>query len=84
MGEAGLEVYEDAVGSLFGRREGRRSEVPVLLVGSYLDSVYNGGNFDGPLGVLAGIEVRPLVQVRPAYARDPTRSTTRRSYTTPQ
>ncbi len=57
MEEAGLEVYEDAVGSLFGRREGQRSEAPVVLVGSHLDSVYEGGNFDGPLGVLAGIEV---------------------------
>jgi allantoate deiminase len=28
-----------------------------VLVGSHVDSVYNGGDFDGPLGVLAGIEV---------------------------
>jgi allantoate deiminase len=57
MEEAGLSVYEDAVGNLFGRREGRDPGSPTVLVGSHLDSVYNGGNFDGPLGVLAGIEV---------------------------
>ncbi len=57
MEEAGLSVYEDAAGNLFGRREGRNAEAPVVLVGSHVDSVYNGGNFDGPLGVLAGIEV---------------------------
>jgi allantoate deiminase len=57
MGEAELSVYEDAIGNLFGRREGRNLDAPVVLVGSHIDSVYNGGNFDGPLGVLAGIEI---------------------------
>lgn len=57
MREAGLSVREDAVGNLFGRREGRNPEAPAILVGSHIDSVRNGGNFDGPLGVLAGIEV---------------------------
>jgi allantoate deiminase len=57
MQEAGLHVYEDAVGNLIGRKEGRNPEAPVVLVGSHVDSVYNGGNFDGPLGVLAGVEV---------------------------
>jgi len=57
MTAAGLTVREDAVGNLIGRREGRNPDAPVVLIGSHLDSVYNGGNFDGPLGVLAGVEV---------------------------
>lgn len=57
MEEAGLSVREDAAGNLFGRREGRNPDAPAVLVGSHVDSVYDGGNFDGPLGVLAGIEV---------------------------
>src|SRR5215207_10051595 len=57
MEEAGLSVREDAAGNLFGRREGSKPETPAVLIGSHVDSVYNGGNFDGPLGVLAGIEV---------------------------
>ena len=57
MEEAGLSVREDAAGNLFGRREGSDPDVPAVLVGSHVDSVYEGGNFDGPLGVLAGIEV---------------------------
>lgn len=57
MREAGLEVREDAVGNLIGRLQGREPDAPVVLVGSHLDSVPNGGDFDGPLGVLAGIEV---------------------------
>ena len=57
MEQANLSVREDAVGNLVGRREGRDPDAPVVLVGSHLDSVYNGGGFDGPLGVLAGVEV---------------------------
>jgi allantoate deiminase len=57
MEEVGLSVYEDAVGNLFGRRKGKNPDSPTVLVGSHIDSVYNGGDFDGPLGVLAGIEV---------------------------
>lgn len=57
MKEAGLFVYEDAVGNLIGRKEGKDKDTPVVLVGSHLDSVYNGGMFDGPLGVLAAVEV---------------------------
>jgi allantoate deiminase len=57
MREAGLAVREDAVGNLFGRREGRYPDAPAVLVGSHVDSVRNGGDFDGPLGVLGGIEV---------------------------
>lgn len=57
MREAGLAVREDAAGNLFGRREGRDPDAPAVLVGSHVDSVVNGGDFDGPLGVLGGIEV---------------------------
>ena len=64
MEEAGLSVYEDAVGNLFGRREGRNAEAPAVLIGSHVDSVYSGGNFDGPLGVLAGIEVLLAMEER--------------------
>ena len=47
MEEAGLSVREDAAGNLIGRREGRAA--PAVIVGSHVDSVYEGGNFDGPL-----------------------------------
>src|SRR5215210_95847 len=62
MEEAGLAVREDAVGNLFGRREGRDSDAPAVLIGSHVDSVYDGGNFDGPLGVLSGIEVAQTLE----------------------
>ncbi len=64
MEEAGLSVRGDAVGNLIGRKEAVNPNAPVVLVGSHLDSVYNGGNFDGPLGVLAGIEVLQTMNER--------------------
>ena len=56
--EAGLEVAVDGAGNLFGRR-GR----PDLWIGSHLDSVPNGGRFDGALGVVAAIEVAEQTDV---------------------
>ena len=50
---AGLETRVDAAGNIFGRWQPGR---PVVMVGSHIDSVPNGGIFDGPLGVLAGLE----------------------------
>jgi acetylornithine deacetylase/succinyl-diaminopimelate desuccinylase-like protein len=51
MREAGLAVEVDAAGNLIGTRGDAR-----VWTGSHLDSVPNGGRYDGVLGVLAGIE----------------------------
>jgi allantoate deiminase len=64
MREADLTVCEDAVGNLIGRREGREPEASVVLVGSHIDSVPNGGTFDGPLGVLSAIEAMQAMNER--------------------
>jgi acetylornithine deacetylase/succinyl-diaminopimelate desuccinylase-like protein len=51
MRDAGLTVGVDAAGNLIGTRGDAR-----VWTGSHLDSVPNGGRYDGVLGVLAGIE----------------------------
>jgi allantoate deiminase len=69
LAEAGLAVREDVVGNLFGRLEGRLAG-PAVLVGSHIDSVYAGGKFDGPLGVVGAIAaVRALKAQQPRPAR---------------
>lgn len=60
--DAGLDVWEDSVGNLYGRREGQDPNAPAILIGSHLDTVPNGGRFDGALGVLAGVEVLQTLQ----------------------
>ncbi|MDN5569171.1 MAG: M20/M25/M40 family metallo-hydrolase, partial [Paracoccus sp. (in: a-proteobacteria)] len=60
MEHAGLKVRQDAVGNIFGRLAGRNPDLAPILVGSHLDSVPNGGRFDGPAGVIAGVETAYL------------------------
>ncbi len=50
---AGLEGTVDGAGNIFGRWE---PGGPVVMVGSHIDTVPNGGTLDGALGVLAGLE----------------------------
>ncbi len=53
--QAGLAVAVDRHGNLFGRSPGADARAPVW-VGSHLDSVPEGGKFDGALGVVAAVE----------------------------
>ncbi|MFL5918222.1 MAG: M20/M25/M40 family metallo-hydrolase, partial [Gaiellaceae bacterium] len=57
MKEAGLDVERDGIGNVIGRLPGRSSDLPEVWTGSHLDSVPQGGKFDGALGVVAGLEV---------------------------
>jgi acetylornithine deacetylase/succinyl-diaminopimelate desuccinylase-like protein len=56
MEEAGLAVEVDARGNVVGRLRGSRPELPEVWTGSHLDSVPEGGKYDGALGVVAGLE----------------------------
>ena len=61
MREAGMEVYEDTVGNVIGRYEGRTRGARAIVLGSHLDTVVRAGRFDGALGVLSAIDcVRSL------------------------
>jgi beta-ureidopropionase / N-carbamoyl-L-amino-acid hydrolase len=61
MRDAGLEPSTDFAGNLIGRRPGSDPALKPLVFGSHVDSVPEGGNFDGNVGVLASIEaVRSL------------------------
>ena len=52
MEQAGLETSVDAVGNLYGRLVGSDPSAPEIWCGSHLDSVPQGGKFDGALGCL--------------------------------
>ncbi|GAA0327615.1 Zn-dependent hydrolase [Bacillus carboniphilus] len=70
MEEAGLEVSYDAVGNLIGSKAGEE-DLPTILIGSHVDTVPNGGKFDGALGVLTGIEVMQSLQEQGINLRHP-------------
>jgi N-carbamoyl-L-amino-acid hydrolase len=62
MHGAGLDVSVDVAGNLLGRRAGRDPALPPLVLGSHIDSVPGGGNYDGPVGSLSAIEVAWTLQ----------------------
>lgn len=55
MQNAGMLVQQDGVGNLIGRYRSKIADAPRLLIGSHLDTVPNGGKYDGMLGVLTPI-----------------------------
>ena len=57
MLDAGMKTHIDNFGNLIGRLEGEDTTLPVLMLGSHLDSQPYGGRFDGVAGVLCAIEV---------------------------
>ena len=51
----GLEIAKDAALNLYMTLPGRRRDLPRLVTGSHMDSVPQGGNYDGAAGVVAGL-----------------------------
>lgn len=55
--ELGLEVTQDAALNTYATLPGRDRSAPPVMIGSHLDSVPQGGNFDGAAGVVSGLTV---------------------------
>lgn len=51
----GLELTRDNAANTYMRWPGRDPSAPAVIIGSHLDSVPQGGNFDGAAGVVAGL-----------------------------
>lgn len=67
-----LEHRTDAIGNLYVTLPGSDRNAPILMTGSHLDSVPNGGNFDGAAGVLAGLVMLEKLSAGPRPACDVT------------
>ena len=61
----------DAAGNIFARREGAVAGLKPIMIGSHVDSVPGGGNFDGALGSLAAIEILRVLNARKVALRHP-------------
>jgi N-carbamoyl-L-amino-acid hydrolase len=53
--QLGLRIEHDAAANLYMTQPGRNADAKRVIVGSHLDSVPHGGNFDGAAGVVAGL-----------------------------
>lgn len=70
LNELGLNVHVDRVGNILGLRPGRE-DLPPVMFGSHLDSVRNGGRYDGAYGVLAALEALHSLHDRQIQTRRP-------------
>ena len=71
MRAAKLEASIDAAGNIIGRRAGTANNLQPLLMGSHVDSVPEGGNYDGVVGSLSAIEVAETLAENHVTTRHP-------------
>jgi N-carbamoyl-L-amino-acid hydrolase len=71
MRAAGLATRIDAAGNLVGRREGSEPGLAPLVTGSHIDTVPNGGHYDGIVGVMSAIEVASTLDEQGIELRHP-------------
>lgn len=71
MRDAGLDVVIDAAGNIVGRRAGADPGKKPIVVGSHIDSVPQGGNYDGDVGSVAAIEVAQSLAEQGVALRHP-------------
>src|SRR6202795_1098044 len=71
MGAAKLDTSIDAAGNIIGRRPGSANNLAPLLIGSHIDSVPEGGNYDGVVGSLGAIEVAQTLAENNIVTRHP-------------
>jgi len=69
--DAKLDVKIDAAGNLIGRRAGSASNLKPLLIGSHIDTVPEGGNYDGVVGSMGAIEVAQTLAENNVTTRHP-------------
>ncbi len=60
--DTGLELQRDHAANMYMTLPGRDRSAPCIMSGSHLDSVENGGNFDGAAGVIAGLVAQKTLQ----------------------
>lgn len=57
MKAIGAEIKTDDMGNVYATLKGTDPSLPAIATGSHTDSVKNGGNYDGILGVMSAMEV---------------------------
>lgn len=67
----GMSVREDEMGNLFGRLPGTVEGALPVALGSHLDTVPEGGNYDGVLGVVGALAAVERLQEEGAVFKNP-------------
>ena len=69
--DAGLTPRIDTAGNIYARLDGTDRTLAPILIGSHIDSVTDGGNFDGPVGSFGAIEVARTLREKGTRLRHP-------------
>ena len=56
MKQAGLQTQTDNIGNVRGRLNSHNQSAKTLVIASHIDTVVNAGKYDGPLGVIMGLD----------------------------
>ncbi|MEM8861095.1 MAG: Zn-dependent hydrolase [Chloroflexota bacterium] len=59
--ELNMSISRDTIGNIFATMMGENPDLPVVMVGSHLDTQPTGGKYDGALGVLSALEIAKSV-----------------------
>ena len=63
MKESGLQTRTDNIGNIRGLLLSKNSQAKTFVIASHIDTIINAGRFDGPMGVLMGLDlIEQLVQ----------------------
>lgn len=71
MRQANLSVHIDAGGNIIGSRAGSEPSLKPIMIGSHIDSVPEGGNYDGDVGSVGAIEVAQVLEENGTELRHP-------------
>ena len=63
MKETGLQTRTDNIGNVRGKLLSKNKNAKTFVIASHIDTIINAGKFDGPLGVLIGLDlIEQLIQ----------------------
>jgi N-carbamoyl-L-amino-acid hydrolase len=71
MKKAGLEVTIDFAGNIIGKRQGTDDSLKPIGFGSHIDMVPDGGDYDGCLGSISGLEIMEILKENNIVTRHP-------------
>lgn len=71
MNELGATIATDDMGNMYATFKGSEENLPHIAMGSHCDSVVQGGNYDGILGVLTAMEVAETIVTEKISHRHP-------------
>ncbi|MDR1287001.1 MAG: Zn-dependent hydrolase [Treponema sp.] len=71
MAAIGAEIVTDDMANMYATITGSEARLPRIAAGSHADSVRNGGNYDGILGVITAMEVLETIAAEKIPHRHP-------------